>query len=1833
MSKSMSKSSAKLPNGISNEQLRLIVENANEAIFVLQNNSLVYSNSKAVEIIGYPVEKIRNTPFTEFIHPDDRSMVMDNYKKRLSGKNIQNIYSFRLINSAEKVVWTQVNSVLIQWNGKAAVLVFATDITALKATEESVKISEERYYDLLGTIPDGVFVINIKGIVTQCNRRFEELVGYDRSEIIGKHITDLPTVKKQDLPQYLKLIGSIFRGHKEKTTEFKWIHKNGTERLGEARYKIRKEPGKVPELFIIFHDITLQKLADKALKESEEKYKKIVEIAHDAIVIHTDGKIVYANPATVRLSGANSINDLIGKPVIDFVHPDYRAVTIQRIQKLEKGENIAPVFKEVFLHFDGSPLPVEVSGSRTTFNGKPSIQLFIRDIRDHLKQQEALVESERKWRELFENMLDGWFSNDINGKYLEYNQAFLDMLGYPAEELRQKTHREITPEKWHGFEDEIVNKILKQKGFTGIYEKEYLHKDGRIIPVEISIHQIKDDNGKPIGTWGIAHNIIEKKASQDALAIREFLNQITLKNISDAIFITNDRGKFTFICTDPESLFGYSKSELLKMGNVSKLFEIGKIDTTLLKTRGEIQNIDYAITDKSGTKKVILVNIKNVAIGDGTRLFTCREITDRKKAEIALRRSENRYRVLFDTAPAGIITVDPEGKIREVNQEMLKFLGSPSAEQTKAINMFTFPPLVEAGISRSLQECLETGNSFVCEHPYQSKWGKSVVLHYHLAAIKDDNGANIGVQAIALDYTKYRQAEDELRKSEEFLSTIFNYSNIGVYLIKVTADGNYIYEGINPIQEKLLAISNDFVKGKRPEDLVSLLGKEAVDSLLAIFDECVQKKESLESESFVPEGPAKGWWFNQLRPIMDDQNRVIRLIGNGMKTTELKEAQSALRASEARFSTFTNHIPAAVFIKDQECKTLYLNRYMQRLFNADDSWLGKTFADMIPGEIGRQILDDDRQALRTGFIEKEKTIIDPTGKKRILYSQKFRIEQPDGPPILGGIAWDITRLKDTESALQESQSRFLAFMDHIPGGVFIKDHASKFVYLNKYMHDNFSTDDRWIGKSTDKLFPEETSKRMIREDQAALEKGMLVIEEPVEDRFGNDHIYQTYKFRIDQDGGKPLLGGITMDITERKKAAEAIRENERFLQNTFDAIQDGISVLDRDLTIIKTNQWMSEQYAHNKPLVGKKCYQAYQQRDSICPWCPSVKALQTGATHTQEVPYPNEENPTGWIDLSAFPLKNAQGEVTGVIEYVKDISKRKKAEEALRKSEAQYRELIDGMIETVWIIDFDGNLLDVNHSATEVLGYTQKELLDIGLYGIDSSLKKEAIRALAGAMPKDETQMFETSHRKKDGTIFPVEVYSSLVTYHGKPAILSIARDITDRKRAEKQLQESEEKHRLINQNIPVLVYAALPDEKSTNIFLSGQAQELTGYNSEELLNDNSIWEKMIHPDDVEKVLKAISAHRKAKSILNIEYRIITKSGKQKWIHDKAKPLLDENETIILIQGFMEDITERKQAEEALKNQEHFISAVADTNPALIYVYDMESNSNVYSNTGIEKLLGYSAPEIQAMGSDMFPRLIHPDDLPGVIKFQKEILAAKDEDVLEIEYRMRHRNGKWVTLHSYERVFLRNPNGSVKQKVGVALDVTERKQTEEELHSSRYMLQTVLNTLPTGVFWKDTKLNYLGANRAWLETVGVESVKDIIGKSDYDLPWEKSEADSFRADDTKIIESGFPRYNIIEPYSRADGTHAWAKTNKALLRSNDGQIIGVLGTYEDITTQKQAEDQLHQKITELERFNKVMVGRENRMIELKQEINELCDKLGIPHKYQASNDINNMNST
>ncbi len=178
-------------------------------------------------------------------------------------------------------------------------------------------------------------------------------------------------------------------------------------------------------------------------------------------------------------------------------------------------------------------------------------------------------------------------------------------------------------------------------------------------------------------------------------------------------------------------------------------------------------------------------------------------------------------------------------------------------------------------------------------------------------------------------------------------------------------------------------------------------------------------------------------------------------------------------------------------------------------------------------------------------------------------------------------------------------------------------------------------------------------------------------------------VRETIKVTPDEKGQPCYLSGTIFDITELKAVEENYLENARFLENIFSAIQDGICVIDKDLKIVKVNRAMKEYYSHCAPILGKTCSEVYNQDCSSDSWCPAEKSLADGKIHNKIIPYFSDGDSKGWMQVFSFPMKNSSGKIEGVIEHVKDISKRMHAEASLKRSILKLRGMLDGGISAI----------------------------------------------------------------------------------------------------------------------------------------------------------------------------------------------------------------------------------------------------------------------------------------------------------------------------------------------------------------------------------------------------------------------------------------------------------------------------------------------------------------------------------------------------------------------
>jgi PAS domain S-box-containing protein len=236
------------------------------------------------------------------------------------------------------------------------------------------------------------------------------------------------------------------------------------------------------------------------------------------------------------------------------------------------------------------------------------------------------------------------------------------------------------------------------------------------------------------------------------------------------------------------------------------------------------------------------------------------------------------------------------------------------------------------------------------------------------------------------------------------------------------------------------------------------------------------------------------------------------------------------------------------------------------------------------------------------------------------------------------------------------------------------------------------------------------------------------------------------------------------------------------------------------------------------------------------------------------------------------------------------------------------------------------------------------------------------------------------------------------------------------------------------------------------------------------------------------------------------------------------------------------------------------------------------------------KLYGVEQDADFQLNYESWSNMIHPDDLEATMEMTKQAILGEIE--LDSEFRISHRDGSIHFIKVYGTL-VRDAEGHPQSLIGIDFDISDRKQAENAVLESQRFLQRVLDTFPLSVFWKDKNSVYLGCNRNFLRDAGLESITDIIGKTDYDLPWEKTNADDYRAYDRQVMDNDEANLGIIQSQLQASGDRIWLEINKLPLYNLTGEVIGVLGTYQNITERKQSEEQLQQTNQELIRATRL----------------------------------------
>ncbi len=358
----------------------------------------------------------------------------------------------------------------------------------------------------------------------------------------------------------------------------------------------------------------------------------------------------------------------------------------------------------------------------------------------------------------------------------------------------------------------------------------------------------------------------------------------------------------------------------------------------------------------------------------------------------------------------------------------------------------------------------------------------------------------------------------------------------------------------------------------------------------------------------------------------------------------------------------------------------------------------------------------------------------------------------------------------------------------------------------------------------------------------------------------------------------------------------------------------------------------------------------------------------------------------------------------------------------------------------------------------------------------------------------------------KDGTERPIADSGAPIRNEQNDivGVVLVFRDQTVERAASKALRESE---RLLQEAQNVAGLGSYTLDVASGLWRSSPTLDKLFGIEESFTRTVEGWLELIHPDDQAMMTayftnEVLGQGRHFKK----EYRIIRRNDRsERWVYGLGKLDFDSHGRILRMIGTIQDITERKRAEAVIADRGRFVESLVNMAPDILYIYDLAQKKNTFSNTALQTILGYSAAEIQGMGSQLIPLLMHPDDLRRYLQVTiPQYAAAKDGEAIIHEYRMRHKSGQWRWLSANETIYQRRPDGSPRQVFGLIHDVTEGKRLEEELRASQRKFRNIVEASPMGMHLYevtgDGALVFTGANPSADRILGVDHTQ-FIGKT------------------------------------------------------------------------------------------------------------------------------------
>ncbi|MDO9515382.1 MAG: PAS domain S-box protein [Syntrophales bacterium] len=742
------------------------------------------------------------------------------------------------------------------------------------------------------------------------------------------------------------------------------------------------------------------------------------------IYIVQDGTFVYTSPLYQKLTGYSDA-ELTGRNPLDYLHPDDRAAVRKNAVKALKGKSSEP-YEYRFIRKNGEVMWVlEMITSIIHKGERASLGSFM-DITERKQMEETLRQSEEKYRDIIENIQDGYFENDLGGNFIFFNDSLCAIHGYPREELmgmnnRQYADKENAKKALESF------RTIYETGKTGrVFDYEIIRKDGTKRQVEVSASLQKDSSGKPTGFTGITRDITERKEAEEAVRRSEERYRNILESIQEGYFELDLDGKYTFVNEANCRFLGYTKEEMVGMNSRQHMDEetakkLDKPYRELYLTGTPIELLEVESIRKDGAKVLYETSVSLIRDSKGKPIGfrgVSRNVTDRKKMEQTIRQSEEKYRAIIEQLEDAYFEVDLPGCFTFVNDAECRNLGYSREELIGMDRRGYADEKNSETLYRIFNEVYNTGAP-VRAHDLEltKKDGTKASNEISVSLIRDTEGNPVGFRGIARDVTERKAMEERVRQSEERYRDIIE--NMEDAYFETNLAGNFTF--VNDAEAKNLGYTRGELIGMHSRQYTD---EKNAEELYGLFNSVYKTGTAIHAYDLelAKKDGAKAFHEISVSLIRDSAGNPAGFRGIARDVTERKAMEERIRQSEEKYRTIIEEMEEWYFETDLAGNILFYNDiFIKGLGYSHKELTGVNFRDFVKQEDQDTAYKTFHQVYETGEPAKNfpYEFIRQDGSTTFIEFSIFPRRDQEGT-ILGfrGVGHDITERKRTEERIQ-----------------------------------------------------------------------------------------------------------------------------------------------------------------------------------------------------------------------------------------------------------------------------------------------------------------------------------------------------------------------------------------------------------------------------------------------------------------------------------------------------------------------------------------------------------------------------------------------------------------------------------------------------------------------------------------------------------------------------------------------------------------------------------------------------------------------------------------------